>query len=931
MVPPSGTVDSIQSNRLRKDTSSSIVNLPFPLLVIPCCFRSIQRWDSCFVRMDDVKPQSFFPISNAANNGRVDVDGSSIAMINSVLAGAQDAANDPVLEASQFHSSIIPVSNSPTSPVTIDEIKGLPAHFDGLALGPAASTLSNEGKEIEQEENTAAPLLDAREGQLDVTQMQPENVSLSGGAHVRPCVRTHTKVEVPYPQNAPASVKLSRIETQSTEPDSPAIAKQIVINRGLIDTAAPFESVKEAVSKFGRIADWKAHKIQIVERRKLIEAELENMQEEIPLYKMKSEAAEEAKMQVLKELESTKRLIEEFKLNLERAETEEHQAKQDSELANLRVEEMERGIADEASVAAKAQLEVAKARHATAVSELKSVKSELKVLHEEYASLLTEQDVAVKRAELAVSESKEVEKTLEELTIELISAKESLESAHAAHVEAEERRIGAAMAREQDSLTWDKELKVAEEDLDNLNQRIQSAKELKSKLDTASSLLATLKAELVAYMESKCDQETDESATDKSVGQEKKTHMEMQVTVAAAKGELEEVKLSIEKATEEVSCLKVAATSLKSELEKEKSELANLKQREGMASIAVASLEAELERIKSEIALVQKRNKEAKDKMLELPKQLQHASQEADKAKLSAEWAHEELKKVKEEAEQAKAGFSTMESRLLAAQKEIEAARAAEKLAFAAIKALQESESARNINDKDSATGITLSLEEYYELSRRAHEAEEQANMKVAVAVSQIEVAKESESKTLNQLEQINREVAEKKESLRIAMGKDEKAKEGKLGIEQELRNWRAGQEQQRKAGESGHSVVNSPRKSLEERKGPKNIDQVTLPAPYGQGLKDLEQIVDSSVPVQYRQGSKGHERVVDAAILTQYASSPKAFWHNNVSSPKAIGQGSTETNSTTELKVIKRKRRSLFPRIFMFLARKKMASSKSS
>ncbi|XP_020270145.1 protein WEAK CHLOROPLAST MOVEMENT UNDER BLUE LIGHT 1-like [Asparagus officinalis] len=134
--------------------------------------------------------------------------------------------------------------------------------------------------------------------------------------------------------------------------------------------------------------------------------------------------------------------------------------------------------------------------------------------------------------------------------------------------------------------------------------------------------------------------------------------------------------------------------------------------------------------------------------MVELPKLLQEAAQEADIAKTDAQSARDDLRKAKEELEQIKITTSTTEIRLNAALKETEAAKASERLALQTIKALHESEG------EELSDGVTLPLEEYYSLSKRAHEAEELANERVTDAISQINVAKESELKTVQKLEE---------------------------------------------------------------------------------------------------------------------------------------------------------------------------------
>ncbi|XP_074570507.1 protein WEAK CHLOROPLAST MOVEMENT UNDER BLUE LIGHT 1-like [Curcuma longa] len=407
------------------------------------------------------------------------------------------------------------------------------------------------------------------------------------------------------------------------------------INRVLVDTAAPFESVRAAVTKFRGIVDCKAEETLSVEKQKQAQLELKKVQEEILKYQQRFQDEETATGQILEELDYFKGHAEELNLRLERAETLKEQAKQDSALADLRLREVALGIANGASLASRAQLDVANERHASAVAELKSVKEELELRRLAYVSLLQERDdIAVQKAADSFAATKEIEMTVQDLTLKLISTKELLESAHAAHLHAADQTSIAALTLDIEKLMWQNLLKHAEEELQQVHEQMRLTDDVKSELCRASTLLLNLKAELVS--------------------------------LDYATMEIEELRSHIEKSTESVNSLKIQLSSLQCDLEREKAALRAMRQREDSQSASISSLEAQLYRMNLELELVQKREGARKKKLTgEKQAKLQEASEEAEKkAKETLEGKKKELRDAMERLQKVEEEKLVMEQEL---------------------------------------------------------------------------------------------------------------------------------------------------------------------------------------------------------------------------------------------------------------------------
>jgi uncharacterized coiled-coil DUF342 family protein len=248
--------------------------------------------------------------------------------------------------------------------------------------------------------------------------------------------------------------------------------------------------------------------------------------------------------------------------------------------------------------------------------------------------------------------------------------------------------------------------------------------------------------------------------------------------------ELKQAKLNLTKTTHDIADVRATVEFLNKKLENERISLEKTRERLTQNCSKVSSLEDELNQTRLRLQVV-------KGDPSDVTIELHRMSSEADRFRKMRDSAESEVLETMSEIELTKAMIKTAEIRLVAARKMNEASRAAEAATLADINALSNHDGSLG-ECMQKCEEITLSLEEFTTLIRKAQEAEEQSKNRVAEAMLEVDEANSSQMDILKRIQEAAEEVKTRKKALEEALQRVEDADRGKLEVEEALRKWRS-------------------------------------------------------------------------------------------------------------------------------------------
>eukprot|EP00262_Sarcandra_glabra_P014450 TRINITY_DN4236_c1_g1_i2.p1 TRINITY_DN4236_c1_g1~~TRINITY_DN4236_c1_g1_i2.p1 ORF type:complete len:653 (+),score=201.27 TRINITY_DN4236_c1_g1_i2:379-2337(+) len=599
---------------------------------------------------------------------------------------------------------------------------------------------------------------------------------------------------------------------------------------GEIDTRAPFQSVRAAVSLFGEGAlsaekpNVKKPKPAPTERLLAKETQLHLAQKELNKFKEQLKNAETTKVQALAELEKANATVKDLTQKLKAINEAKESAIEATESSKTQAEQLEEANSSVPvgnGVAWKHELDSTREQYTLAITELDAAKQELRKIRQDFEASMDAKVNAFQQAAEAEQATKANRERADELLKEIAAAQDSIVLVKLASVQAQQEQTKIISEKEAQRESYKLALEEAEKKLVSLKEEFdpELAGNLESKLAETATEIEILQKQMENARVSEMD------------------------TVKTVTAELDDAKGALQKVAEEESSLRGMGESLKQELESIKKEHSELKEKEAEAESVAGNLHVKLRKAKLELETALAGESKVRGASDELILTLQSLSSETENAKSEAETMKNTAEELKEEARATRIALDEAEKNLQVALKEAEEAKVAEAEALEQIKILSEKTNASRVSTPESGAEITISTEEYESLSRKAEESETLAEMKVAAAVAQVEAVRASENEAAKKLEAIRKEIEEMETATEEALKRAEMAEAAKKAVEGELRRWR--ERDQKRAAEAASRVLAEKELSKDSSDTSPSRPRVVMPnsADKIEGNKKVERI----------------------------------------------------------------------------------------
>ena len=516
------------------------------------------------------------------------------------------------------------------------------------------------------------------------------------------------------------------------------------------------------------------------------EQELEGLLKDLANCKVQLEAKDSAHMQALLKLDHYRKAADELSTLLKSSEVERDKYINECIESRTRIDELETKTKEMADQL----LETAKVREQLShvLSKLKSAQEELLRVETELADARASEFKAMTQAELMQTAVNMERGKTAELLKHVSELNEAILHSKLAAIEAEKENSAVLSEKEAELQLVTATLAQAQKQLEELRKQTEIVQFLENELLAKSVFIETLQFELKEANELHSLSAKAASEAINNLNQlksdferQERENSEQAVSINSLEMELNQLKIKLKNANEEVGCSKCDVEMLTGELEETKIEVDEIRGRENEAQVEIALLKSELHKGRSRIAAAEAAEARAESVKSGLYLAVQQLAVEAGEAK-------KESQRLKQGADEAKE--ITRETVSVNPQFEV----SSQDLELSQKDEYNKEAKAR----KDDH--ITISVIEYESLVSKAKKAD-QIPVLLSENLSQSATFENrDEAEVLKELEFAMVRIAEFRTQAEQAVSRAEMAEKAKAAIEEQLRQWREQRQRKRAA-----------------------------------------------------------------------------------------------------------------------------------